>query len=111
MATKEAAEKACVDKHPNIDGRQANVDLAFLGAKPKPPRRKKNFPAALTNPRPLFCSRYGFIMSLKIGFSFCSADQGRNRRSWLPVQAEWTREVSRRTHDQLNTHFNQVALH
>lgn len=40
MATKEGAEQACVNKHPVIDGRQANVDLAFRGAKPKPIRGK-----------------------------------------------------------------------
>ena len=36
MATKEGAERACVNKRPIIDGRRANVDLAYLGAKPKP---------------------------------------------------------------------------
>jgi len=35
MATKEGAERACVNKRPIIDGRRANVDLAYLGAKPK----------------------------------------------------------------------------
>lgn len=35
MATKEGAERACVNKRPIIDGRRANVDLAYIGAKPK----------------------------------------------------------------------------
>lgn len=35
MATKEAAERACKEPNPIIDGRKANVNLAFLGAKPR----------------------------------------------------------------------------
>lgn len=38
MATKEGAERACVNKRPIIDGRRANVDLAYIGAKPKAPK-------------------------------------------------------------------------
>ncbi|XP_067053556.1 RNA-binding protein 38-like [Acropora muricata] len=38
MATKEGAERACVNKRPMIDGRRANVDLAYIGAKPKTPK-------------------------------------------------------------------------
>ena len=35
MATREGAECACANPNPNIDGRKANVNLAYLGAKPK----------------------------------------------------------------------------
>ncbi|XP_052763570.1 RNA-binding protein 24-B-like isoform X2 [Mya arenaria] len=35
MANREAAEKACKDPNPIIDGRKANVNLAYLGAKPR----------------------------------------------------------------------------
>ncbi|XP_036355862.1 RNA-binding protein 38-like [Octopus sinensis] len=35
MATKESAERACKDPNPIIDGRKANVNLAYLGAKPR----------------------------------------------------------------------------
>lgn len=35
MATKEAAEQACENPNPIVDGRKANVNLAYLGAKPK----------------------------------------------------------------------------
>lgn len=35
MANKEAAERACKDPNPIIDGRKANVNLAYLGAKPR----------------------------------------------------------------------------
>ena len=35
MSTKEAAERACKEPNPIIDGRKANVNLAILGAKPR----------------------------------------------------------------------------
>ena len=35
MATKEGAEQACENPNPIVDGRKANVNLAYLGAKPK----------------------------------------------------------------------------
>lgn len=35
MADKEAAERACATPNPVIEGRRANVNLAYLGAKPK----------------------------------------------------------------------------
>ena len=35
MADKGAAERACEDPNPIIDGRKANVNLAYLGAKPR----------------------------------------------------------------------------
>ena len=36
MKEKEGAERACAEPYPNIDGRKANVNLAYIGAKPKP---------------------------------------------------------------------------
>lgn len=35
MAVKEAAQEAIKDPNPVIDGRKANVNLAYLGAKPR----------------------------------------------------------------------------
>ena len=35
MADKVGAERACKDPNPIIDGRKANVNLAYLGAKPR----------------------------------------------------------------------------
>lgn len=35
MKYKEDAEKACLNPNPVIDGRKANVNLAYLGAKNK----------------------------------------------------------------------------
>ena len=35
MADKEAAERACETPNPVIEGRRANVNLAYLGAKPR----------------------------------------------------------------------------
>jgi len=34
MVDRGAAERACKDANPIIDGRKANVNLAYLGAKP-----------------------------------------------------------------------------
>ena len=35
MKSRADAEKACKDPNPIIDGRKANVNLAYLGAKPR----------------------------------------------------------------------------
>lgn len=35
MINRESAEKAVKDANPIIDGRKANVNLAYLGAKPR----------------------------------------------------------------------------
>ncbi|XP_013402136.1 RNA-binding protein 24-B isoform X4 [Lingula anatina] len=37
MSDRAAAERACKDPNPVIDGRKANVNLAYLGAKPRIP--------------------------------------------------------------------------
>ena len=38
MADRAAAERACEEPNPVIDGRKANVNLAYLGAKPRVPQ-------------------------------------------------------------------------
>ena len=35
MSDQTAAERACKDANPVIDGRKANVNLAYIGAKPR----------------------------------------------------------------------------
>lgn len=35
MSNKDGAERACKEPNPIIDGRKANVNLAYLGAKPR----------------------------------------------------------------------------
>lgn len=35
MSDQAAAERACKDANPVIDGRKANVNLAYIGAKPR----------------------------------------------------------------------------
>ena len=35
MSDRSAADRACKDPNPIIDGRKANVNLAYLGAKPR----------------------------------------------------------------------------
>ncbi|ETE68618.1 RNA-binding protein 38, partial [Ophiophagus hannah] len=39
MTDRAAAERACKDPNPIIDGRKANVNLAYLGAKPRTTNR------------------------------------------------------------------------
>nr|XP_023394524.1 RNA-binding protein 38 isoform X1 [Loxodonta africana] len=49
MADRGAAERACKDPNPIIDGRKANVNLAYLGAKPRSLQPGENaFPRALS---------------------------------------------------------------
>ena len=38
MMDRGAAERACKDPNPIIDGRKANINLAYLGAKPRSPQ-------------------------------------------------------------------------
>lgn len=42
MTDRGAAERACKDPNPIIDGRKANVNLAYLGAKPRSPQTGKS---------------------------------------------------------------------
>lgn len=35
MGDRQAAERACYEPNPIIEGRKANVNLAYLGAKPR----------------------------------------------------------------------------
>ena len=35
MSDRDSAERACANPNPVIEGRRANVNLAYLGAKPK----------------------------------------------------------------------------
>lgn len=43
MADRSAADRACKDPNPIIDGRKANVNLAYLGAKPRVMQQGKVF--------------------------------------------------------------------
>lgn len=47
MSNQAAAERACKDPNPIIDGRKANVNLAYLGAKPRVQTGESVFPFAL----------------------------------------------------------------
>ena len=47
MADAEAASKAVLNPTPIIDGRKANVNLAYLGAKPRPKSKTFSFYAKL----------------------------------------------------------------
>jgi hypothetical protein len=55
MSNQAAAERACKDPNPIIDGRKANVNLAYLGAKPRvqtvfPFALKAGIPGVVQNP-------------------------------------------------------------
>lgn len=47
MADRSAADRACKDPNPIIDGRKANVNLAYLGAKPRVMQQGEAFPFSL----------------------------------------------------------------
>ncbi|CAF0919330.1 unnamed protein product [Brachionus calyciflorus] len=60
METKEAAEAAVLDPNPVIDGRKANVNLAYLGVKSKIVQPTNYFPLALSRfPIPATTATYG----------------------------------------------------
>jgi len=62
MSNKEAAERACKEPNPIIDGRKANVNLAILGAKPR---------GNITSAQPLLTAlRPGFNSILPTGGQF-----------------------------------------
>ena len=47
MADRAAAERACKEPNPVIDGRKANVNLAYLGAKPRGIQTGKKYFSAI----------------------------------------------------------------
>merc|ERR1719278_788746 len=64
MSNKEAAERACKEPNPIIDGRKANVNLAILGAKPR--GNLTGFPAAALMAR---AGQYGELtLAGQLGF-------------------------------------------
>ncbi|XP_035231906.1 RNA-binding protein 24-like isoform X2 [Stegodyphus dumicola] len=59
MSDRDAAERAVKDANPIIDGRKANVNLAYLGAKPRI-NAQNGFPSPLRTTYPLMIpSQYG----------------------------------------------------
>ena len=62
MADRSGAERACKEPNPVIDGRKANVNLAYLGAKPR------GIQPGLYNP-----DIYELDSSLNIIVNFCIA--------------------------------------
>lgn len=52
MADRAAAERACKDPNPIIDGRKANVNLAYLGAKPRIMQPGEKCPSEPRSPPP-----------------------------------------------------------
>lgn len=64
MADREAAERAVKDANPIIDGRKSNVNLAYLGAKPRNNNPTNNGQYSLTHL--LFISHFNLSLSLSI---------------------------------------------
>jgi len=64
MSDRAAAERACKDPNPIIDGRKANVNLAYLGAKP---RGITTATAAGMIPFALKAGYPGFIQGMQAG--------------------------------------------
>ncbi|XP_046560998.1 RNA-binding protein 24-A-like [Haliotis rubra] len=60
MADRAAAERACKDPNPIIDGRKANVNLAYLGAKPRGNLTSASLPFAIKTGIPMLPGQYGF---------------------------------------------------
>uniref|UniRef100_A0A3Q3FQL7 RNA binding motif protein 38 n=1 Tax=Labrus bergylta TaxID=56723 RepID=A0A3Q3FQL7_9LABR len=56
MTDRGAAERACKDPNPIIDGRKANVNLAYLGAKPRSIQTARLFNFSVITPCLLFVS-------------------------------------------------------
>uniref|UniRef100_A0A8C5G1S6 RNA-binding protein 24 n=1 Tax=Gouania willdenowi TaxID=441366 RepID=A0A8C5G1S6_GOUWI len=60
MSDRSAADRACKDPNPIIDGRKANVNLAYLGAKPRV--MQPGFTFGVPQIHPAFIQRpYGFL--------------------------------------------------
>ncbi|KAA0702605.1 RNA-binding protein 24 [Triplophysa tibetana] len=65
MADRAGAERACKDPNPIIDGRKANVNLAYLGAKPR--IMQPGFSFGVPQIHPTFIQRpYGMSVSCRI---------------------------------------------
>jgi len=60
MADKMAAERACKEPNPIIDGRKANVNLAYLGAKPRQNGLASVLPYAIKSIPGLLPGQYGY---------------------------------------------------
>ncbi|KAF3425094.1 hypothetical protein E2986_12813 [Frieseomelitta varia] len=68
MGDRPAAERACKDPNPIIDGRKANVNLAILGAKPRgnlQARIDSSIAGVL-----VFCRLSGFALTFSLIFSY-----------------------------------------
>ncbi|KAM7383582.1 hypothetical protein PAMP_003221 [Pampus punctatissimus] len=67
MADRASADRACKDPNPIIDGRKANVNLAYLGAKPRV--IQPGFAFGVPQIHPAFIQRpYGYVTLLNLHF-------------------------------------------
>ncbi|KAK6619423.1 hypothetical protein RUM43_012180 [Polyplax serrata] len=84
MGDRPAAERACKDPNPIIDGRKANVNLAILGAKPRG-NVQPGFPF------PGIRAGYPAVLPAQYGSSF-PRFEGRSM-ALRPSEAAWCREA------------------
>jgi hypothetical protein len=63
MVTKESAQEAIKDPNPVIDGRKANVNLAYLGAKPRNAASLSNAAAAAAAAASKYITKYCNMIS------------------------------------------------
>ncbi|XP_033727824.1 RNA-binding protein 38-like isoform X1 [Pecten maximus] len=73
MANREAADRACKDPNPIIDGRKANVNLAYLGAKPRGIQTGTGIPLAIKGLPGILPSQYGLPQYVYPSTAYLSA--------------------------------------
>ncbi|KAJ8016270.1 hypothetical protein DPEC_G00005460 [Dallia pectoralis] len=75
MMDRRAADQACKDPNPIIDGRKANVNLAYLGAKPRSPQT--GFSTGVQQVHPALIQRqYGLFQQYVYPQAFLHPSQG-----------------------------------
>lgn len=90
MADRAAAERACKDPNPNIDGRKANVNLAYLGAKPRSLHPGKLPPRLLLYSAAEYLGVEPTPLSLLGGAGCCHMPTGQPAPGWTPLSTSWT---------------------
>lgn len=80
MADRSAADRACKDPNPIIDGRKANVNLAYLGAKPRVMQPGKDSQMR-TNTENIFF--FNLLNKLQKCVGFLSELAVRHEQTWL----------------------------
>ncbi|KAJ3602594.1 hypothetical protein NHX12_030346 [Muraenolepis orangiensis] len=99
MADRGSADRACKDPNPIIDGRKANVNLAYLGAKPRSMQTGEEHAGISIGVQPIHPAlvqrQYGGI-SQPSRVSLVSHDpEGRKGRPIVPTMPLWNNNLDR----------------